>query len=223
MRNSFDSDKTDAPITAKIRHAEASFQRSSPTGAMLRLAYAVAPAAEQLADGSPESLANAVEILCEAEVQNTRAALKEIGDTLSSQLDNQGVVPHITQHSRDHDERAWSDRGTSFLVQSSVYENEQTLTGYEGASDAAIVRGSIDLLIAQRECSIRKLYQKILADATAKRTARNASRTDNSDPRRLFVDQLHAILVVCSPVESAESPPTLTSLSRAIEGHPCSR
>ncbi len=184
-------------------------ERHGPTETRLRLSYRVPTLGVRLTDQLPGTLAQAIAELCDTEINETRTALGGIGEALGSQLSDQGRKPHVDQRFRDFDERGWCHKEGSFTIAASVYDNETILLGYEGASDAALVRGTIDNLIRQRELSIRKLYQQILSDATAKRNGQEHARHGSSRPGKPARGHGNAKLPIWSPggaVDGRRSP-----------------
>jgi hypothetical protein len=163
------------PVSVRSEDGAVEFRRDCPTDAMLHIEYRNPEIAVELDGDSPESLQTAVEAACDTEIAHMRHSLRSLGDELSSQLSDEGRDLAIHQEFDDEDERTWLDRNTAFLVRPSVIESDIRLNGYEGASDAKLVKKTVEITIAQREDSIRTLYREILADAIAARAPRGTT------------------------------------------------
>ena len=169
MRNELNAGEVAPPVVAETENGTASFHRSGPSSAALELEYHVTGLQSPLADTSDRALAAGVARTCDDEIEAMRDSLRNLGEALSAQLSDKGKTPVIHQDSQDHDTRTWTDSRTEFHVDASVYQNETELTGYEGAADAQLVRQTVEITIQYRETAIRRMYDQVLEDATAKR------------------------------------------------------
>jgi hypothetical protein len=184
MRNAVNSGAI--PSTALLAcsaRGEARFERFDATTAELELDYHVSGLEAALADDSDAALAEGVAAVCRQEVAFMRATLLELGQELTEQLSEVGKTPVADQTTKESDERTWLDRRSAIHIAPTSFHSELRLSGYEGVADAKLVRGTIEIAIAHREVSIRKVYQQILEDATARREAMARHRPDHAPSR----------------------------------------
>ena len=165
MRDPLHAADLDAPVSADVNQAQIEFHHTDADSAVLALEYRVPGKAVSV---EATDIQRGVAAVCEVEVASMRVALRAAGGTLAAQLNDDGKEPVVTLKTIDDDHRQWLDAGAEFLVRPSSYQSETVLQGIEGVSDARLVQQTIELTIAHRERSIRKLYAKILADASAK-------------------------------------------------------
>ncbi len=153
----------------------ASFRRLSEKKSILDVQYVTPPLHVDL---SESSLEEGLDDACAYEIGHVRHALGQLGFQLVSQLSNRGKDIAVGRRRWDNDEeRDWRDRGNSVHIEPTRYSHREEITGYEGASDAALVRKHVELLIEQRIQNIRDIYQTLLGDIKASR------RRDTTDPR----------------------------------------
>jgi hypothetical protein len=157
-----DSLSADGPVSVNTGDASGTFHRTGPTSARLELEYTTADL-EVAIEG--DDITFGVLRLCEREVTTMRAMLSGLGEAIAGQLGDEGKNPVVSRHWRDRDERDWVRTGRTFVVRGSRARTLDHLEGYEGASDAKLVREHVRLVIEQREQSIRQLYAQILTDA----------------------------------------------------------
>jgi hypothetical protein len=173
MRNSAGEQSPQSTGFVRTKLGKAEFHRNSPIEAILEIEYDVPALRTDLAD---RPLSTAVESLCEAEISMMRRSLQELGEALAEQLSGEGKKAVIDHSFRDRDSREWADAGRSFEILPSQFRNVTKLNGYEGVADAELVRRSVELLVTQREQSIRALYGKIIADAHCEREKKDRRR-----------------------------------------------
>lgn len=155
-------------VTAEVDGGKAAFRRTGGSAATLEIDYDVQAQTAELPNGD---LLSGVVDLCNREIDTMRQSLSGIGEALASQLSEDGKDVHITREWNNRDNRTWNDGRTSFTVDGSHSRMTENLNGFEGASDAKLVRESVGLLIEQRQENIRDVYGRILLDAYAKRGA----------------------------------------------------
>ena len=161
-----------APVTVQTAHGRAEFERTDPAAANLVLEYEISELQAAIPDASDAGLQKAVEEACRQEVEQMRDTLRSLGDALAAQLSDEGYDPAVAQQSDDNDRRTWIDRRTEFVVDPSDCRSVTQLDGYRGSSDSRLVRKTVEVTIAHRELHIRDLYQRMLADVTALRKAK---------------------------------------------------
>ena len=169
MRNEVSAGEATPPVVAETDSGTASFHRFDPSSATLELEYHITGLQTPLADESERALAEGVAKTCDDEIEAMRDLLRKLGEELSAQLGDKGKTPVIRHDSQDHDTRTWTDSRTEFHVDPSAYQSQTELTGYEGAADAQLVRQTVEITIQHRETAIRRMYDQVLEDATAKR------------------------------------------------------
>ena len=149
------------PISIRLPDGTASFHRVDPTRAVWELEYRT-PRLEVDLTRSP--IDEAVALACERDVAHTRSSLEKIGFHLAARLNDDGRNPSVSRKWNNDEERTWSDRGTTLVVQPMRFRVKDSLNGYEGASDAHLVQEHVRLVIEQREENIRNIYHQILND-----------------------------------------------------------
>lgn len=158
-------------VTADTAGGRAEFRRTDDTSAGLVLDYDVAGIEVAVPDSSEAAIRKAVREACQREIDQMRAILRNLGDAITEQLDEEGRDPDVDQKSGYEDYRTWTDRRTAFAVDPSSYHSETNLDGYRGASDAKLVRKTVEVTILDRELQIRQLYDQMLVGVAEKRTA----------------------------------------------------
>jgi len=153
-------------VTAQTADGSASLRRTGDGTLELDIEYRVEDATAELPAGDLQA---GVAALCEREIGTMRRALAELGDAVADQLSDDGSDAVIRRDWDDEWSRSWRDDRTAFTVRSATTRVRETLIGYEGVSEARLVRGTVSLMIEQRERNIREMYAKILADAAAGR------------------------------------------------------
>ncbi len=171
MRNAVAFGDTPSAASPHSALGEARFDRFDATSAELQLEYHISGLDAALADGSDVALAKGVADVCQQEIRLMRATLLELGQELAEQLSEVGKDPVTNQITDETDERTWLDRRSAIHIAPTVFHSECKLSGYGGVADAKLVRGTIEIAIAHREVSIRKVCQQVLEDATARRHA----------------------------------------------------
>jgi hypothetical protein len=171
MRNAVNSGAVSSTALASSARGEARFERFDATTAELELDYHVSGLEAALADDSDAALAEGVAAVCRQEVALMRATLLELGQELAEQLSEVGTTPIADQTSKESDERTWTDRRSAIHIAPGSFHSEFRLSGFEGVADAKLVRATVEIAIAHREVSIRKVYRQVLEDATARREA----------------------------------------------------
>lgn len=152
-------------ITVSTAAGTASFHRSARDSAELHVDYWTP---ELQVDLNDLGLDAAVEEVCAEEIRLMRAALHQLGDALAGQLSDVGATPDIVRRWSSQDRRTWDVGGDTLVMDPSATKLRDRLVGYEGVSDAQLVRESVRLMIDQREGNIRETYRKILPNARAK-------------------------------------------------------
>ena len=183
MRNALTSSDTPSAASAHSALGEARFERFDATSAELQLEYHISGLEAALPDGSDAALAEGVADVCQTEIELMRATLLELGQELAEQLSEVGKAPVANQTTKETDERTWFDRRSAIHIAPTAFRSKCELSGYEGAADAKLVRGTIEIAIAHREVSIRKVYQQVLEDATARREATARHGPDHAPSR----------------------------------------
>ena len=160
-----DLDGADA-VSAQSGPGRASFRRLGPGAIVLDVEYRAEGGTVELPDGNLQA---GVAALCEREIGAMRHTLAGLGEELAAQLSDDGRAAVIRREWDEEWSRSWRDDRTAFTVRGATTRAREMMTGYEGASDAGLVRGTVMLMIEQRERNIREMYGKILTDAEAKR------------------------------------------------------
>ncbi len=155
-------------VSAQSGAGRASFRRLGPGAVVIDVEHRATGGTADLPDGDLQ--AGVVE-LCEREVGEMRRTLTGLGEELAAQLSDDGRDPVIRREWDEEWTRSWRDDRTAFTVRGATTRVQETMTGYDGASDAGLVRGTVSLMIEQRERNIREMYAKILADAAERRGA----------------------------------------------------
>lgn len=158
-----------SPVSVRTANGRAEFRRTGVTAANLTLEYEVTGIDAAIQDASDAALRQAVDDACRKEIDQMRAALWTLGNALGEQLDKEGSAPDIDLKTDDDDRRTWIDRRTQLVIDPSDYRSETHFNGYRGASDAHLVRKTVEVTIRHRERHIRDLYDKILAGVADKR------------------------------------------------------
>jgi hypothetical protein len=159
------------PVTIITGQGKATFRRESPSDIVIDIEYDIPPLEAVLAGASLET---GVAAACHYEIGLMRAALGQLGEHLASRLDDRGRSIEFTRQVRERDRRTWHDLGNELHIDASHTRVTDRLHGYEGVSEAGLVREHVRLVIEQREESIRKVYKQVLTDISACRGSRKA-------------------------------------------------
>jgi len=159
------------PVTITTDQGKATFRRESPSDIVLDIEYDIPPLEAVLAG---VSLQTGVAAACDYEIGLMRTALGQLGDLLASRLDDRGRSIEFTRKVRERDRRTWHDLGNELHIDASHTRVTDRLQGYEGVSEAGLVREHVRLVIEQRETSIRNVYRQVLTDMSARRASRKA-------------------------------------------------
>ena len=170
-----DSRSADGPVTVNTGDACGTFHRTGPSSARLELEYTTVDL-EVAIEG--DDITFGVQRLCEREIATMRAVLSGLGEEIAGQLSDEGKNPVVSRRWRDRDERDWLRTERTFVVWGARTRTLDHLEGYDGASDARLVREHVRLVIEQREQSILRLYRKILTDAEAERVKATTAEED---------------------------------------------
>ena len=170
------------PVTVETTNGRAEFRRTSPKAANLVLEYRVTGIEVDIENASDAALRKAAADACRQEIEQMRVALRGLGDGLCEQLSEEGSDPDINQTTNYDDRRMWTDRRGELAIDPSKYHSETQLKGYEGASDARLVRKTVEVTILDREQQIRQLYDDIFAGVAKKRAAAQQQRASAASP-----------------------------------------